>query len=117
MCIRDRFYSPSTNGFYHPKIHGKNIPVDAIEITDAQHQELLAAQTRGEIIKIENSIPIAAKREFSPDEVAQMRINELRRNLTNTDFKTLPDYQARSGKTDEEIAQIYSCLLYTSRCV
>ena len=43
-------YSSSTQGFYHPAIHGENIPADAIEITDAEHQALLACQSQGKII-------------------------------------------------------------------
>jgi hypothetical protein len=43
-------YSPSTAGFYHPKIHGAGIPADAVEITDARHAELIAGQADGRII-------------------------------------------------------------------
>ena len=43
-------YSPSTQGFYLPAIHGDNILADAIEITDAEHQALLAGQSQGKII-------------------------------------------------------------------
>lgn len=41
------FYSPSTGGFYTEDIHGGNIPSDAVEITDAEHAALLAAQSEG----------------------------------------------------------------------
>ena len=40
-------YSNSTGGFYHPAIHGDNIPVDAVEITDERHAELLQGQSQG----------------------------------------------------------------------
>ena len=43
-------YSKSTNGFYHPAIHGDNIPADAVEITCEQHAALLAGQSAGKII-------------------------------------------------------------------
>ncbi len=100
-------YSPSTKGFYHPYFH-KIIPDDAIEITSQHAEELLAAQSAGHEISVdENNQVISKPRELSPDEINAARINELRRNLANSDFKTLPDYQSRSGKSDDEIAQIY----------
>ncbi len=43
-------YSSSTNGFYHPMVHGNNIPADAVEITDARYAELLDGQSAGQII-------------------------------------------------------------------
>jgi hypothetical protein len=39
-------------------------------------------------------------------QLTQKRINELKSLLADTDFKVLPDYQQRSGKTDAEMAQI-----------
>ena len=43
-------YAKSTGSFYDPQIHGDNIPADAVEITDAQHAELLAGQSTGKVI-------------------------------------------------------------------
>ena len=43
-------FSPLTNGFYLPEIHGDNIPADAIEITDAEHAALLEGQSQGKRI-------------------------------------------------------------------
>ena len=101
-------YSPSTKGFYHPNIH-KKIPQDVIEISMEHAEYLVSAQSVGmEIIIDENNYPDVVPRTQSPDEIAQILINDLRRKLANSDFKVLPDYQSRSGKTDEEIAQIYS---------
>jgi hypothetical protein len=40
------------------------------------------------------------------EQLTQTRINELKSLLAGTDFKVLPDYQQRSGKTDAEMAQI-----------
>lgn len=45
------FYSKSTCGFYTDEIHGNNIPPDAVEITDAYHADLLAAQSAGQCIE------------------------------------------------------------------
>jgi hypothetical protein len=48
-------YSKSTNGFYTESIHGKNVPLDSIEITDEQHQELIISQSQGKIISTDKS--------------------------------------------------------------
>lgn len=53
-------YSAQTGGFYTPEIHGTNIPADAVEITDAAHAALLAAQAAGQRIEPDaNGYPIA----------------------------------------------------------
>jgi ABC-type cobalt transport system substrate-binding protein len=53
-------YSPSTNGFYHPDIHGNSIPADAVAVSPEDHATLLAAQARGQIIRPdENGCPVA----------------------------------------------------------
>ncbi len=41
------FYSKNTGGFYDSKIHGKNIPADAIEVPDQLYAELFAGQSDG----------------------------------------------------------------------
>ena len=41
------FYSPTTGGFYTREIHGDNIPVDAVEITEAEHAALIEGQSLG----------------------------------------------------------------------
>lgn len=49
------FFSKSTGGFYATAIHGDSIPADAVEITDAVHAALLAAQSSGKIISSDAS--------------------------------------------------------------
>ena len=44
------FYSKSAGGFYDHKIHGDNIPADAVEITTDEHKTLLEGQSNGKII-------------------------------------------------------------------
>ncbi len=44
------FYSASVNGFFHSSVHGERMLPDVVEITLAQHRELLDAQARGKII-------------------------------------------------------------------
>lgn len=52
------YYSKSTNGFYIDSIH-KAMPDDVIEITQAQHQELILGQSNGKIISSdENGNPV-----------------------------------------------------------
>ncbi|MBL0629503.1 DUF4376 domain-containing protein [Aeromonas veronii] len=38
------YYSKSTGGFYHPAIHGKNIPDDAVEISMEYYAELTSSK-------------------------------------------------------------------------
>ncbi len=53
-------YSAVTQGFYTPDIHGDAIPPDAVEITDAAHQDLIEKQGRGAVIQAdEDGRPIA----------------------------------------------------------
>ena len=44
------FYSKSTGWFYTTEIHGKNMPADVVEITEAQHEALMQAQSTGSTI-------------------------------------------------------------------
>ena len=44
----------------------------------------------------------------TPEQLKQQRIGELKALLAGTDFKVLPDYQLRSGKTDDEMQEIYT---------
>lgn len=54
------FYSAQHAGFYIREIHGK-IPADAVEITDTEHQTLLAGQSAGKrIVADANGYPVLA---------------------------------------------------------
>lgn len=44
------YFSKSTGGFYTTEIHGKQIPEDAVEISETEHAELLAGQANGKTI-------------------------------------------------------------------
>ena len=53
-------YSPNTNGFYLPELHGDAIPTDAVEITEAEHFALMTAQAQGAVIQPDaNGNPVA----------------------------------------------------------
>jgi hypothetical protein len=53
-------YSPTTNGFYLPELHGDAIPPDAVEITAEAHVALMTAQSQGAVIQPDaNGNPVA----------------------------------------------------------
>lgn len=55
------FYSPGTCGFYHPDVHGKHIPADAVEISDEQYNALLSLLGAGKrIVPGADGFPCAA---------------------------------------------------------
>jgi hypothetical protein len=55
------YYAQSTGGFFDVAIHGKNIPADAVKITQEDHAALLAGQVRGkEIAADKNGHPVLA---------------------------------------------------------
>lgn len=51
-------YSKSTNGFYSRAIHGKNIPKDAVEVSEALYVSLMNGQSEGKVISVgKNGVP------------------------------------------------------------
>jgi hypothetical protein len=44
------FFSKSTKGFYHLEIHGDNMPLDSVEITQETYLSLLNGQSEGKVI-------------------------------------------------------------------
>lgn len=52
-------WCPSQAGFYDPDVHGAAMPADAVEISDALYQDLLAAQALGQQIKDVAGWPVA----------------------------------------------------------
>jgi hypothetical protein len=87
-------------GRYTSDIHWNSIPDDVIKVDEKIFNESMQMQrpalVNGELVEI------------PPEQPTQNRINELKLLLASTDFKVLPDYQQRSGKTDAEMAQILS---------
>ena len=101
------YFSKSVNGFYNPEIHA-TMPSDVVEITDAQHQELINAQSQGKVIVGDaNGYPIATTPVPTPEQLKLQRITELKSLLSASDFKVLPDYQATKtqAENDSIIAQ------------
>ena len=57
------FYSRSTGGFYVLEIHGDDVPLDAVKISEELHVELLGKQASGkEIVSDSKGFPIAVDR-------------------------------------------------------
>jgi hypothetical protein len=46
----ETFYSPSTGGFYHKTVHGKNMPVDIVSVSTQKYEELMVGQALGKQI-------------------------------------------------------------------
>lgn len=52
-------YSPSTGGFYLPEVHGANIPIDAMQISEEVHAQLIAGNAQGKrIVPDVNGLPV-----------------------------------------------------------
>lgn len=83
-----KLYSPKTRGFYDRDIHGKNIPLDVVQITNARWRELLDANAEGmDIVPDEHGFPQARPHAMTEEErkatlpfrraVALRRVSEL----------------------------------------
>lgn len=79
------FYSASTGGFYSREIHGDNMPVDAVEITDDKHREIMFEQSEGKVIAADqDGNPITVDREPLPQEtLIKMQIKQLEEKVTD----------------------------------
>jgi len=67
------FYSKTTGGFYSDEIHGDAIPVDAVEITEEQHQTLLAGNSAGRLIVPDLAgFPVLADAPMTQDRLIDM---------------------------------------------
>ena len=83
-------YSVSTRSFYSREIHGIAIPLDAVEISDARHAELLQAQAAGQEI-----VPGPAGPMAQPPTPQPVTSDGVRRRrdalLAASDWTQLPD--------------------------
>jgi hypothetical protein len=78
-----RYYSKATCGFYDDAIHGEDqIPADAAEITEAEHQALLSAQEQGKVIAADKKgRPVAIDRPALSPEVVLALVRVRRAEL------------------------------------
>lgn len=90
VLILQRYYSAATGGFYLEGI--RDIPTDAVAISDDTFATLMDAQAAGREIRPDaTGQPTAIARAFSTDEVlAQIRARR-DRLLADSDFTQLPD--------------------------
>ena len=96
------FYSKSTGGFYDLEVNGADIPTDAVEITDAQHTALLAAQAAGSSIQADASGKPIAVAPSAPTLAQVQAANEVA-------IQTALDAEAQSrGYTDIKSACAYA---------
>lgn len=81
-----KFYSASTGGFYVSKVHGKAIPADAVEVSDAQYAALFEAQSQGHEIKADaDGRPVARPRPApTPSQAAVMLSQALQDEIDAT---------------------------------
>jgi hypothetical protein len=90
------YYSKSTKGFYCSDIN-KSIPVDAVEITEEKHKELLYGQsTDKEITNDENGYPILIDRIIPPATTEQNKRKAMAL-LQETDWIELPSISDNSN--------------------
>jgi hypothetical protein len=90
-------------GRYTSDIHGDTIPADVVEVSEeifnASIQMQRPALVNGKLVEL-------PPEPLTSEPLTQARISELKSLLASTDFKVLPDYQPRSGKTDMEMEQV-----------
>jgi len=87
-------YSPSTRGFYPEFLTYANLPADCIEISDAYHAELIAAQNAGmEIVPDADGVPQAVAPTVQiiiPDLVSKLALVKAMREVDLTGQPATP---------------------------
>lgn len=95
-------YSATTNGFYDELVHGDNIPVDAVTISDEKYASLMEGQTAGKLIASDkDGNPVLQDYPAPTAQQLQAAKNrEARAYLASTDW-----YVVRKAETGEAIPQ------------
>lgn len=119
-----RYFSPSTGGFYSEALHGArlipaaqnkaeikagkrpvlvanpacSLPADAVPISAERHAELMAAQAQGKTLDQRGGKPVARDNVPSAEELETMRRRERDRRLAASDWTDLPNATPREGK-------------------
>lgn len=100
METKKFYFSPSTGGFYHEAIHGvlgRNgaaVPNDAVEISEDEHAELLAAHYRDDQVigaGHDGRPALAARPPLSAEEAARVLRTRRDRLLRESDWTQFPD--------------------------
>ncbi|QDJ52796.1 hypothetical protein [Bordetella hinzii] len=76
------FYSKQTQGFYWQDIHGHAIPSDAVEITEAQYDAMLAGQELGKrIVAADDGRPELADVVLTPEAIEAMKVALVQKHM------------------------------------
>ena len=109
------YFSKTTKGFYPLALKQKYVsagtwPADAVELTEEEIQTYQGKNApEGKKLGSVGGRPAWVDLPSpTPEQLKQQRIGELKALLAATDFKVLPDYQVRSGKTDAEMQEVYA---------
>jgi hypothetical protein len=112
-------YSPSTRGFYEPKIHGAAMPADALEISDDDYKALVAGQASGKVISIVAGKPTLAAPAAAPptsdDAAAECRRRILAVATEETQLNIGRRFVvaiAKTNKTPADLADIAAFALF-----
>lgn len=81
-----KYYSKTTKGFYCQEIHGENMPEDATEISDEEHNTLLEGQSSGLEISFEEPKPVLIEHLVTEQEQLALDLRAAHRYLEDTDF-------------------------------
>lgn len=82
-----KYYSKTTSGFYHSEIHGDNIPVDAVEVTDEEYLKFFEEQ--------ETRQPSEADKEAT----RHLEIMEQLRDIDRKSIRAISDYILTGSST------------------
>ncbi|MCK9394235.1 MAG: hypothetical protein M0Q44_01425 [Methylobacter sp.] len=104
-------YSAATGGFYFDSIHGVNVPVDAVEISDEHYDYLCQGQSnRKRIIPDGNGYPILQDPpELTIDEIrAAMQCSRWRFKRALTQLGWRADVEAFVASADQDTKDMYA---------
>lgn len=88
-------YSKKENGFYHTDVHGKDVPDDAVPISDAKHRALMEAQsTNKEIVGGDDGFPVSVAIPISEKDAIDAVTVERSNRLRASDVVVLRAYEA-----------------------
>lgn len=98
------YYSPSTSGFYDTTFADYTLPPDAILITSAQRDSLLAGERSGQVITVVSGVPTLTP---APPKIVPLA-QQAMELLARLDSNTIPRIYAAIilGKTTANAADV-----------
>lgn len=96
------FASKSTRGFYDAAIHGDNMPVDVVEITNEEHAALIEGQSNGKVIDFDEAGRpfLASPPQPTMEQLQELVNSEARAYLSSTDW-----YVIRLQETGQDVPE------------